>query len=166
MHIKPPRRRRCLQDGAHRSCSKAGVWAHACRAEAAAVQARGGVRRSASAAASARWATSKISLSLQTSVSYGLSVFQRPGSKFGPNRASQKLVIPMGTFAGNAIGSRPAPLRATLLIFFSKYLFRTLFFCTRSQKGTFKRFPTKWYTFSLFESMPPGAITKTRWSTN
>ena len=58
----------------------------------------------------------------------------------------------MGTFAGNAIGPRPAPLRATLLIFFSKYLFRTLFFSTRSQKGTFKRFPTKWYTLSLFES--------------
>ena len=58
----------------------------------------------------------------------------------------------MGTFAGNAIGPRPAPLRATLLNFFSKYLFRTLFFSTRSQKGTFKRFPTKWYTLSLFES--------------
>ena len=58
-----------------------------------------------------------------------------------------------GTFAGNAIGSHPAPLRATLLHFFSKYLFRTLFFCTRSQKGNFKRFPTKWYTLSLFQSL-------------
>ena len=57
-----------------------------------------------------------------------------------------------GTFAGNAIGSQPAPLRATLLHFFSKYLFRTLFFCTRSQKGNFKRFPTKWYTLSVLQS--------------
>ena len=58
----------------------------------------------------------------------------------------------MGTFASNVIGSHRAPPDATLLHFFSKYLFRTLFFRTRSQKGTFKAFPTKWYTFSLFQS--------------
>ena len=58
----------------------------------------------------------------------------------------------MGTFASNAIGSHPAPLRATLFKKKSKYLFRNLFFGTRSQKGNFKPFPTKWYTLSLFQS--------------
>ena len=58
----------------------------------------------------------------------------------------------MCSFASNVIGSHPAPLRATLLHFFSKNIFRTLFFRTRSQKGTFKAFPTKWYTLSLFQS--------------
>jgi len=58
----------------------------------------------------------------------------------------------MCSFASNAIGSHAAPLRATLLHFFSKNIFRTLFFRTRSQKGTFKAFPTKWYTLSLFQS--------------
>ena len=58
----------------------------------------------------------------------------------------------MGSHAGNAIGSHPAPLRATLSNFFWMNPPRTLFFCTRFQKGTFKRFPTKWYTLSLFES--------------
>ena len=58
----------------------------------------------------------------------------------------------MCSFASNAIGSHAAPLRATLLHFFSKNIFRTLFFCTRSQKATFKGFPTKWYTLSLYES--------------
>ena len=36
--------------------------------------------------------------------------------------------------------------------------FRTLFFCTRSQKGNFKPFPTKRYTLSLFESLPPARV--------
>ena len=62
-------------------------------------------------------------------------------------------MIPMCSFASNVIGSHPAPLRATLLHFFSKNIFRTLFFRTRSQKGTFKAFPTKWYTLSLFQSI-------------
>ena len=66
---------------------------------------------------------------------------------------SQYLVIPMCPFASNVIGSHAAPPDATLLHFFSKDIFRTMFFCMRSQKGTFKRFPTKWYTFSLFESL-------------
>ena len=61
-------------------------------------------------------------------------------------------MIPMGPFASNVIGSHKAPPSATLLHFFSKNIFRTLFFRTRSQKGTFKAFPTKWYTFSLFQS--------------
>ena len=59
----------------------------------------------------------------------------------------------MCSFASNAIGSHAAPLRATLLHFFSKNICRTLFFCTRSQKATFKGFPTKWYTLSLYESV-------------
>ena len=58
----------------------------------------------------------------------------------------------MCSFASNVIGSHRAPPDATLLHFFSKNIFRTLFFCTRSQKGNFKAFPTKWYTFSLFQS--------------
>ena len=67
---------------------------------------------------------------------------------------SQYLVIPMCPFASNVIGSHAAPPDATLLHFFSKDIFRTMFFCMRSQKGTFKRFPTKWYTFLLFQSAP------------
>ncbi len=59
----------------------------------------------------------------------------------------------MCPFASNVIGSRPAPLRATLFKKKSKDIFRTLFFCMRSQKGTFKPFPTNWYTLSLFQSM-------------
>ena len=58
----------------------------------------------------------------------------------------------MGETASNVIGSHKAPPSATLLHFFSKNIFRTLFFRTRSQKGTFKAFPTKWYTLSLFQS--------------
>ena len=89
-----------------------------------------------------------------------LPTFFVPGtvasSKFGRECTLKYLVIPMGTFASNAIGSHPAPLRATLFIFFSKYLFRNLFFGTRSQKGNFKPFPTKWYTLSLFESVAIG----------
>ena len=73
-------------------------------------------------------------------------------SKFGRECTLQYLVIPMCSFASNVIGSHPAPLRATLLHFFSKNIFRTMFFCMRSQKGTFKPFPTKWYTLSLFQS--------------
>mgnify|MGYP005680703967 CR=1 FL=1 len=65
---------------------------------------------------------------------------------------SQYLVIPMCPFASNAIGSHRAPPDATLFNFFSKDLFRNLFFGTRSQKGNFKPFPTKWYTLSLFQS--------------
>ena len=68
---------------------------------------------------------------------------------------SQYLVIPMCPFASNVIGSHAAPPDATLLHFFSKDIFRTMFFCMRSQKGTFKRFPTKWYTLSLFQSEMP-----------
>ena len=64
----------------------------------------------------------------------------------------------MCSFASNAIGSHAAPLRATLLHFFSKNIFRTLFFCTRSQKATFKGFPTKWYTLSLYESVAEGDV--------
>ena len=61
-------------------------------------------------------------------------------------------MIPMCSFASNVIGSHRAPPDATLFKKKSKNIFRTLFFRTRSQKGTFKAFPTKWYTFSLFQS--------------
>ena len=69
---------------------------------------------------------------------------------------SQYLVIPMGPFASNAIGSHRAPPDATLFKKKSKDLFRNLFFGTRSQKGNFKPFPTKWYTLSLLQSMVLG----------
>ena len=62
-------------------------------------------------------------------------------------------MIPMCSFASNVIGSHRAPPDATLFKKKSKNIFRTLFFRTRSQKGTFKAFPTKWYTFSLFQSV-------------
>ena len=75
-----------------------------------------------------------------------------PVPNLGDECTLKYLVIPMCSFASNVIGSHPAPLRATLLHFFSKNIFRTMFFCMRSQKGTFKRFPTKWYTLSLFQS--------------
>ena len=74
---------------------------------------------------------------------------------------SQYLVIPMCSFASNVIGSHGAPPDATLLHFFSKNIFRTMFFCMRSQKGSFKRFPTKWYTLSLFQS-EGGDMSKSR----
>ena len=66
----------------------------------------------------------------------------------------------MCSFASNVIGSHRAPPDATLFKKKSKNIFRTLFFRTRSQKGTFKAFPTKWYTFSLFQSADGGATRK------
>ena len=151
MHIKPPRGRRCLRDDARRSCSKAGVSAHACRAEAAAVRARGGVRRSASAAASARWATSKISLSLQTSVSYGLSV--GAGFQIWAESCFAETRDPNGYLRRkrNRIPSSAASCNP-IDFFPEEHLQNPLFLHPVPKGHFFKRFPTKWYTFSLFES--------------
>ena len=60
----------------------------------------------------------------------------------------------MCSFASNAIGSHAAPLRATLLNFFSKNIFRNRCFGTRRPNKHYKGIPTKWYTFSLYESAP------------
>ena len=43
-------------------------------------------------------------------------------------------------------------------IFFRRTSPEPCFFGTRFQKGNFKRFPTKWYTFSLFESNEGGLV--------
>ena len=76
-----------------------------------------------------------------------------PVPNLGENSLSISRDPAMCSFASNVIGSHGAPPDATLLHFLSKNIFRTMFFCMRSQKGSFKRSPTKWYTLSLFQSM-------------